>query len=57
MGNRYDIAECRDVLEMAIGEIEYHIPTDVLEQTIAYLWELENMKIEESWRKFPDGFY
>ena len=57
MGNKYDIAECRDVLEMAIGEIEYHIPTDVLEQTIAYLWELENMRIAESWRKFPDGFY
>ena len=57
MGNKYDIAECRDVLEMAIGEIEHYIPIDVLEQTIAYLWELENMKIEESWRKFPDGFY
>ena len=41
MGNKYDIAECRDVLE----------------QTIAYLWELENMRIAESWRKFPDGFY
>ena len=57
MGNKYDITECRDILEMAIGEIEYHIPTDVLEQIIAYLWELENMKIAESWRKFPDGFY
>ena len=57
MSNKYNIAECRDILEMAMGEIEYHIPTDVLEQIIAYLWELENMKIEDSWRKFPDGFY
>ena len=57
MSNKYNIAECRDILEMAIGEIEHHIPTDVLEQTIAYLWELEDMRIAESWRKFPDGFY
>ena len=65
------IKECQDILEVAIGEVEYHIPSDVLEQTLEYLEELkqkrtelkkmkkecEKMRSDALWSKYPDGFY
>ena len=57
MGNKWTIAEVRSILECAIGEVEAVIPSDVLEQAIAYLTEYENLKSEDSWDKFPEGFY
>ena len=65
------IKECQEILEVAIGEVEYHIPSDVLEQTIEYLSELkqkraelkrvkrehEKMRSDALWSKYPDGFY
>lgn len=57
MGNKWTIAEVKSILECAIGEVEEIIPSDVLEETIAYLTEYENMKSEDSWDKYPEGFY
>ena len=62
--SRWSIEECQDILECAIGEVDYHIPEDVIRQTIDYLKELvktqEELSEERSnamWEKFPDGFY
>lgn len=57
MGNKWTIAEVKSILECAIGEVEEVIPSDVLEQIIAYLMEYENMKSEDSWDKYSEGFY
>ena len=57
MGNKWSIDECINILETAIGEVEHSIPNDVLEQTICYLTEYQNMKLEVSYDKYPDGFY
>lgn len=48
------IKECEDILEIAIGEVDYAIPSDVLEDTIEYLREYEKTKSERSWRDFPE---
>lgn len=57
MGNKWTVAEVRSILECAIGEVEAVIPSDVLEQAVAYLTEYENLKSEYSWEKFPEAFY
>lgn len=48
------IKECEDILELAIGEVDYSIPSDVLEDTITYLQELRKMKEEKSWEDYPE---
>lgn len=57
MKNKWTIAEVKSILECAIGEVEAVIPSDVLEQAVAYLTEYENLKSEDSWDKFPEAFY
>ena len=69
--SKWSIKECQDILECAIGDVDYHIPVDVIEQTIEYLDELKRTKkklravkkeLDEErdramWEKYPDGVY
>ena len=69
--NKWSVKECQDILECAIGEVDHHIPEDVIEQTIDYLNELKTTKKElrklkketedqfsnMMWEKYPDGGY
>ena len=48
------VDECKDILELAIGEVEYSIPSDVLEDTITYLEKYKELKSDASWDKFPE---
>lgn len=50
----YTIKEVKEILELAMGEVESLIPSDVIEQMLLYLTEYENMKIAESWEKYPE---
>lgn len=56
-GNKWTVTEVRSILECAIGEVEKVIPSDVLEQAVAYLTEYENLKSEYLWEKYPEAFY
>ena len=69
--SRWSIKECQDILECAIGEVDYYIPEDVIRQTIDYLKELKTTKTQlrrlkremdtqisnAMWERFPDGGY
>lgn len=50
----YTVKEVKEILELAMGEVESLIPSDVIEQMLLYLTEYEDMKIVESWRKYPE---
>lgn len=50
----YTVKEVKEILELAMGEVESLIPSDVIEQMLLYLTEYENMKIAESWEKYPE---
>ena len=50
----YTIKEVKEILELAMGEVESLIPSDVIEQMLLYLTEYEDMKITESWEKYPE---
>lgn len=54
MSDKYTIEEVKEILELAIGEVEAHIPSDVIEQTLLYLTEYEKLKIAESYDIYPD---
>ena len=54
MNNKYTVKEVKEILELAIGEVEAHIPSDVIEQALLYLTEYEDMKIAELWEKYPE---
>lgn len=54
MNDKYTVKEVKEILELAIGEVELHIPSDVIEQVLLYLTEYEDMKIAESWEKYPE---
>ncbi len=54
MNDKYTVEEVKEILELAIGEVELHIPSDVIEQTLRYLTEYEKMKIAESYDIYPD---
>lgn len=54
MIDKYTVKEVKEILELAIGEVEAHIPSDVIEQTLLYLTEYEKMEIAESWDKYPE---
>ena len=69
--HKWSIKECQDILEIAIGDVDYYIPEDVIRQTIEYLKELKNTKKQINrakrelddyiskvmWEKYPDGGY
>ena len=50
----YTVEEVKEILELAMGEVESLIPSDVIEQMLLYLTEYEDMKIAESWDKYPE---
>ena len=50
----YTVKEVKEILELAMGEVESLIPSDVIEQMLLYLTEYEDMKITESWEKYPE---
>ena len=50
----YTVKEVKEILELAMGEVESSIPSDIIEQMLLYLTEYENMKIAESWEKYPE---
>ena len=54
MTNNYTVKEVKEILELAIGEVEAYIPSDVIEQALLYLTEYKDMKIAESWEKYPE---
>ena len=43
-----------DVLELAIGEVEAYIPSEIIEEVIARLKDYERLKNIASWT-YPDG--
>lgn len=51
---RYTVKEVKEILELAMGEVESLIPSNVIKQMLLYLTEYEDMKIVESWRKYPE---
>lgn len=50
----YTVKEVKEILELAMGEVESLIPSDVIEQMLLCLTEYEDMKIAESWEKYPE---
>ena len=48
----YTIKEVKEILELAMGEVEPLIPSNVIEQILLYLIEHEDMKIAKSWDKY-----
>lgn len=50
----YTVKEVKEILELAMSEAEPLIPSDVIEQMLLYLTEYEDMKIAESWEKYPE---
>lgn len=52
---KIEIKEVMNVLETAIGEAEYIIPSQILECAVEYLKEYEDLKSVESWREFPES--
>lgn len=52
---KIEIKEVMNVLEAAIGEAEYIIPSQILECAVEYLKEYEDLKSVESWREFPES--
>lgn len=52
---KIEIKEVMNVLEAAIGETEYVIPSQILECAVEYLKEYEDLKRAESWREFPES--
>lgn len=50
-----DLDECKSILECAIGEVDYMIPSDVLEDTLEYLDELKKLRLKESYDEFPES--
>ena len=53
--SKIEIEEVINVLEAAVGEAEYVIPSEILESAVEYLKEYEDLKSVESWRKFPES--
>lgn len=52
---KIEIKEVMNVLEAAIGETEYIIPSQILECAVEYLKEYKDLKSAESWREFPES--
>ncbi len=52
---KIEIKEVMNVLEAAIGEAEYIVPSQILECAVEYLKEYEDLKRAESWREFPES--
>ena len=50
-----DIDECKEVLELAIGETEAVIPGEIIESTIKHLEDYQKLKYEKSWADFPEA--
>lgn len=50
-----DIKECKEVLELAIGEVEAFIPSEIIESTIKHLEDYQKLKYEKSWDDFPEA--
>lgn len=50
-----EIKECKSIIECAIGEVDYMIPSDVLEDTLRYLEELEELRLKDSYDDFPES--
>ena len=48
------INDCKDALELAIGEADAVIPDEIIEATLQYLGEYEKLKIEMSWIDCPE---
>lgn len=57
MNNKYSIEDCINILECAIGEVDYIIPSEVLEQVIIYLNRCDELEVEKSWTLFPEPFH
>ena len=57
MNNKYSIEDCINILECAIGEVDYMIPSEVLEQVIVYLNRCDELEVERSWTLFPEPFH
>lgn len=54
MTNKYTVEEVKEILELAIGEVEAYIPSDIIEQALLYLTEYERLEIAESYDIYPD---
>ena len=48
------VKECKEILELAIGEVDHTVHADILESTICYLNEFEKLKAEKSWSNYPE---
>lgn len=48
------IKEIKNILELAINEVDYAIPPEILEQCIEILEKYQAIKSMLSWVEFPD---
>ena len=49
-----NINEIKNILELAINEVDYAIPPEILEQCIEILEKYQAIKSMLSWAEFPD---
>ena len=48
------VDECISILEMAIGEAEHILPSEVIEDIMEYLRDYKRMKTAKSWDEYPE---
>ena len=51
----WNVAFCKHILELAIGDVEPYIPQQVIESVLYYLKEYERLKSLQSWSDFPES--
>lgn len=49
------VALCKYTLEAAIGEVDAYIPEQIIESTLYYLKEYEQLKSLQSWSDYPEA--
>lgn len=52
---KVSLEEAISVLEAGIGEVDYVIPSDILEAAVEHLKNYKSMKVTESWRENPEA--
>lgn len=49
------VDECKEVLELAKGEAEAIIPSEIIDDTIQHLTDYQKLECEMSWCRNPEG--
>lgn len=49
MGKRASVDECIEILELAEGSVDAHIPSNIIDDVIYWLEQYEELKLYHSW--------